>query len=110
MALIVSTERLGIPGDDASWSERKGYVQGSPSYPNQAETPTATCHLQEALEVNALCGYQWEMLLPVPRVSSLAEVGRPSMHEVSEPGRRHLSQRAPERRVGGTYRHIRACG
>jgi len=74
MALIVSTERLGIPGDEASWSERKGYFQGSPSYPNQPETPTGTCHLQEAPEVNALCGYQWEMLLPVPRVASFSDV------------------------------------
>jgi hypothetical protein len=74
MALIVSTERLGLPGTDASWSERKGFVQRSLSYPGDPGRPTATCHLQEAPEANALCGYQWEMLLPVPGAASLADV------------------------------------
>lgn len=74
MALIVSTERLGLPGDDATWSERKGVVQKSLSYPIEPEEPTATCHLQEAAEANALCGYQWEMLVPVPGAASFADV------------------------------------
>jgi hypothetical protein len=74
VALIVSTERLGFLGDDASWVERKGYVQRSPSYENHPDQPTATCHLQEGPEVNALCGYQWESLSPVPGATSLAEI------------------------------------
>jgi hypothetical protein len=74
MILIVSTERLGLPGDDASWPERKGFVQKSLTYPIDPERPTATCHLQEAAEANALCGYQWEMLVPVPGAGSLADV------------------------------------
>jgi hypothetical protein len=74
MAVIVSTERLGLPDDDASWLERKGIVQKSLSYPVNPDRPTATCHLQEAPEANALCGYQWEMLSPVPGAASLADV------------------------------------
>lgn len=74
MTLIVSTERLGLPADDASWSERKGFVQKSLEYPIDPERPTATCHLQEAAETEALCGYPWEMLVPVPGAASFAEV------------------------------------
>jgi hypothetical protein len=55
--MIVSTERLGLPGDDASWYERKGFAQKSLSYPIDPERATATCHLQVAAERNALCGW-----------------------------------------------------
>jgi hypothetical protein len=74
MTLIVSTERLGLPGDDSSRSERKGLVQKSPTYPIDPERPTATCHLQEAAEADALCGYPWEMLVPLPAAGSFADV------------------------------------
>lgn len=67
MALIVATERLGSPGRDSGWFERAGLVQKRQQYPTDADAPTATCHLQPADDQPALCGYQWEGLVAVPR-------------------------------------------
>jgi hypothetical protein len=64
--VIVSTERLGHPGNDASWLERRGIVQKQLVYPDDAASPTATCHLQPSTNEPALCGYPWEALVPVP--------------------------------------------
>ena len=64
--MIVSTERLGMPGASASWLERKGILQKSLTYEIDASEPTATCHLQASASQPALCGYQWEGLVEVP--------------------------------------------
>lgn len=64
----VATERLG-------WPDRRGWralghvlveVQRRRVYDIDPDVPTATCHLQESDEVPALCGYEWEGLVPVP--------------------------------------------
>jgi hypothetical protein len=71
---IVSTERLGVPGDESGWLERRGIEQKRLTYPNQPDRPTATCHLQPHERENALCGYQWEGLVPIPGAASLDDV------------------------------------
>jgi hypothetical protein len=43
---LISTERLGIPGRESSWFERRGYSQRHLVYRNEPDTPTATCHVQ----------------------------------------------------------------
>lgn len=74
MALIVSTERLGIPGEDSSWLERRGVEQKKLVYQDQGDQPSATCHLQASNTENALCGYQWEGLVAVPGAASLSDL------------------------------------
>jgi hypothetical protein len=74
MALIVTTERLGIPGDESGWLERRGIEQKRLTYPDKSDRPTATCHLQPDGRQNALCGYQWEGLVPVPGAVTLSDV------------------------------------
>jgi DNA-binding PadR family transcriptional regulator len=49
MALIVSTERLGIPAEESGWLERRGFQQKKLVYQNQRDQPSATCHLQESV-------------------------------------------------------------
>jgi hypothetical protein len=71
---IVSTERLGVPGDESGWLERRGIKQTRLTYPNESERPTGTCHLQPDQRQNALCGYQWEGLVLVPSAASFADV------------------------------------
>jgi hypothetical protein len=72
--LIVSTERLGRPGKEFGWFERRGYVQKQLTYQNEPDEPTATCHLQPADDEPALCGYQWEGLVRVPGAISFDDV------------------------------------
>jgi hypothetical protein len=74
MDFILSTERLGFPGEEATWGERRGYVQKTLTYPDRPEEPTATCHLQPGVHLDALCGYQWEGLVEVPGGHSLSDV------------------------------------
>jgi hypothetical protein len=74
MALIVSTERLGTPGEESSWLERRGFEQKMLVYQNQRDQPSATCHLQPSQKANALCGYQWEGLVSVPGAVSFSDV------------------------------------
>jgi hypothetical protein len=74
MGFIVATERLGVPGAESSWLERKGYVQKSLQYPTDPEKPSATCHLQPDEDQDALCGYEWECLVAVPDATSFADV------------------------------------
>ena len=74
MDFIVSTERLGVPGEESSRLERQGYVQKSLEYSNQPDEPTATCHLQPSHGQNALCGYQWEGLVVVPGATSFDDI------------------------------------
>lgn len=70
----MSTERLGVPGDESGWLERRGIEQKRLTYPNQSDRPTATCHLQADQHHNALCGYQWEGLVPVLGAASFDDV------------------------------------
>lgn len=72
--LIVSTERLGMPGDESGRVERSGVVQRRLVYPTDSDRPTATCHLQPTEHDRALCGYQWEGLVPVPGAASFDDV------------------------------------
>jgi hypothetical protein len=72
--VIVSTERLGRPGEESGWLERHDIAQRRLTYPNAADVPTATCHLQPAEDVPAICGYQWEGLVRVPGATSLDDV------------------------------------
>jgi hypothetical protein len=74
MVLIVSTERLGVPGEESSRLERRGLVQKQLVYPNGSDRPSATCHLQPGPRDNALCGYQWEGLVAVPGAESFSDV------------------------------------
>jgi hypothetical protein len=71
---IVSTERLGRPGDESSWLERRDIAQRHLVYPNDSVEPTATCHVQPAADAPALCGYQWEGLVRVSGGGSLDDV------------------------------------
>jgi hypothetical protein len=66
---IVATERLGYPDPEhRSRLARRlfGELQTRLMYDFSAEEPTATCHLQRHDHENALCGYQWEMLVRIP--------------------------------------------
>lgn len=72
--MIVSTERLGMPGPSAAWLERKGILKKSPTYDVGASEPTATCHLQASASQPALCGYQWEGLVEVPGNPAWADI------------------------------------
>ena len=74
MGSIVSTERLGSPGSESGRLERIGLVQKHLTYPNEPETPTATCHVQPASESPALCGYQWEGLVAVPGIAQFDQI------------------------------------
>jgi hypothetical protein len=64
--MILSTERLGLPGAESPWLERAGFVQRRLVYPNQPDEPTELCHLQPADSEPALCGFPWEALVAVP--------------------------------------------
>lgn len=64
--MIVSTERLGIPGVESERLERSGIAQRQLVYPTDSDHPSATSHLQAAERERALCGYQWEQLMAVP--------------------------------------------
>jgi hypothetical protein len=99
--VIVATERLGTPGDESGWLERRGIEQKRLTYPNNPDQPTATCHLQQDEHQNALCGYQWEGLVPVP--------GAELFNDVPVSLRCPSAKRPtpdPEHRIGGGYR----CG
>jgi len=71
---LISTERLGTPGRESSWFERRGYSQRHLVYPNEPDAPTATCHVQPGPGVKALCGFPWERLVSVPGAVALADV------------------------------------
>lgn len=58
--MLISTERLGYP------KRGLGLFQSRSVYPDQADTPTATCHLQPGAEEAAICGHAWEPLIDVP--------------------------------------------
>ena len=49
-------------------------MQRRSTYPNDSDTPTATCHLQPAEDARALCGYQWEGLVRVPGAKSFDDI------------------------------------
>jgi hypothetical protein len=74
MAVLVSTERLGWPGDESGLMERWGLLQKRASYPRCPDEPTATCHLQLSDTQDALCGYAWEGLVAVPGAVTMADV------------------------------------
>jgi hypothetical protein len=87
--VIVSTERLGLPGEESTMLERRGIVQRRLTYPYDSDTPTATCHLQPADDERALCGYQWEGLVRVPGAKSFDDIAEelrcPRCAQASEP-------------------------
>jgi hypothetical protein len=65
--LITATERLGWPKRRwRDWLLWPAEYQDRLIYEDEADTPTATCHLQVAEDEPALCGYRWEGLIPVP--------------------------------------------
>lgn len=72
--LITATERLGWPPPPRwrwwHWLWLRPLwpleVQDRLVYEDQADTPTATCHLQVSEESPALCDYPWEILVAVP--------------------------------------------
>lgn len=66
MDYVVSTERLGWPGDESSRFERSGLVQCRLVYPTQSDLPTASCHVQQGVKQKALCGHPSETLIEVP--------------------------------------------
>jgi len=74
MAVLVSTERLGWPGNESGFMERWGVLQKRASYPQRPDEPTATCHLQPSDTQDALCGYEWEGLVRVPGAVTMADV------------------------------------
>ena len=74
MALIVSTERLGSPGEESTRLERRGVVQKSLVYLTHSDQAPATCHIQPSPRENALCGYQGERLVPVPGAEPFGDV------------------------------------
>src|SRR5688572_3751459 len=67
VSYIASTERLGWP-DRRWWTAILFFVevQAKLQYDNEPDRPTATRHLQPAEDVAAICGYPWELLVPVP--------------------------------------------
>jgi hypothetical protein len=66
-ALLVATERLGWPVPRRGWRRWLPWeTQKEMVYDDRSNEPTATCHLQRHENENALCGYEWEGLVPVP--------------------------------------------
>ena len=43
-----------------------GLLAAAIAVPNRPDQPTATCHLIHLEDRPALCGYEWEGLVPVP--------------------------------------------
>ncbi len=67
MEYVVATERLGWP--ETRWwnSVVLSLVQSRLRYEIEPDRPTATCHLQVAVDHPAVCGFEWECLIEVPR-------------------------------------------
>lgn len=67
MNYVVATERLGWPSTPRGLARiLPGEAQTHLRYEDEPARPTATCHLQPAQTEPALCGYLWEILVPVP--------------------------------------------
>lgn len=65
--LITATERLGWPKRRRrDWLIWPAEYQDRLIYEDEADTPTATCHLQVGEDQPALCGYPCVGLVPVP--------------------------------------------